>query len=330
MKLGVMAALFTGMSFDDALDYCAGLGLDAIEIPVGAYPGKPFFNPTSVLQSTKKQEEIKAKIRERGLEVSALAVHGNPIHPNKAHARRDHDAFVTAVKLAPKLGTNVVNTFSGCPGGSKTDKTPNWVTCAWPDDYQAIQAYQWDEVLVPYWAQQAKFLKHYKVKVGWEAHPGFCVYNPDTLIRLSQRASKLAGIKGKTPLGANYDPSHFFWQGIDPVLAAREIAEAGLMYHVHAKDTELDPVQGPINGYLDARPYSNLHQRSWSFRTCGYGHGDEFWKPLISLLKRYGYEGVLSIEHEDSLMSVEEGFEKAVAYLGQIIIEEQAGQPWWC
>jgi sugar phosphate isomerase/epimerase len=329
MKLGVMAALFTGLKFDDALDYCAEVGLDAIELPVGAYPGKPFFDPAKVLDSDKLQTELKAQLRDRDLEVSGLAVHGNPVHPNAKKAKQDHDEFVTAVKLAKRLGTDTVITFSGCPGGAKSDAMPNWVTCAWPPDYQDILAYQWDDVLVPYWAQQAKLAKEHGVQIAWEAHPGFCVYNPDTLIRLSTRACKEAGIKGKRPLGANLDPSHFFWQGIDPVEAARVLGEAGLLFYVHAKDTELDRHEGPINGYNDARPYGDLKHRAWTFRTCGYGHGDEFWRPFISMLKRYGYDGVLSIEHEDPLMSIEEGFEKAVMYLGQIIIEEQAGKPWW-
>lgn len=329
MKLGVMAALFSGMSLDEALGRCATVGLDAIEIPVGGYPGEPFFVPAKVLASSKRQEEIKAKLRDHDLELSALAVHGNPVHPSKADARRDHEAFKRAVQLAPKLGTDLVITFSGCPGGSASDRTPNWVTCAWPPDYQTIQAYQWDEVLVPYWAEQAKFARKHGVRVAWEAHPGFTVYNPDTLIRLSERATRAAGLRGKTPLGANLDPSHFFWQGIDPVLAARALGEAGLLYYVHAKDTALDPYEGPLNGYLDARPYTDLTRRSWVFRTCGYGHGDEFWKPFVSMLRRYGYDGVLSIEHEDALMSVEEGFEKAVAYLADVIIEEKATTPWW-
>ncbi|MHC4414818.1 MAG: sugar phosphate isomerase/epimerase family protein [Planctomycetota bacterium] len=329
MKLGVMAALFAETDFGEALTYCAELGLDAIELPAGGYPGRPFFDPARVLASTRLQGEIKAKLRDHGLALSGLAVHGNPVHPSRARARKDHEAFVTAVKLARKLGTDVVITFSGCPGGSKTDQTPNWATCAWPEDYREILRYQWDEVLVPYWSEQAKACKTQGVRVAWEAHPGFCVYNPDTLIRLSQRATKAAGIRGKTPLGANLDPSHLFWQGIDPVVAARRLGEAGLLFYVHAKDTELDPVEGPLNGYLDARDYGDLRHRSWTFRTCGYGHGDEFWKPFVSMLRRYGYDDVLSIEHEDPLMSRVEGLERAVFYLSEVIIEEPAGKAWW-
>lgn len=355
MKLGVMSALFAGMSLDETLEYCAEVGLDAIELPAGAYPGKPFFEPAEVLQSAALQREIKSKLADRRLELSALAVHGNPVHPDRPRARRDHDAFVTAVKLAPKLGTDVVITFSGCPGGSRRDTAPNWVTCAWPPDYLKVLEYQWDDVLVPYWARAAKLARQHGVRVAWEAHPGFCVYNPDTLMRLSERATHAAGLKSprstrsarrknekestsagsavyrarKPVLGANLDPSHFFWQGIDPVVAADALGRAGLIFHVHAKDTEIDRTQAALNGTLDARRYDDLHRRSWIFRTVGYGHGDEFWKPFISMLKRHDYDGVLSIEHEDALMSAREGFEKAVAYLSDIMIEEKPGKPWW-
>jgi sugar phosphate isomerase/epimerase len=330
MKLGVMAALFAGMDLEQALDYLAALGLDAIELPVGAYPGTPFFDPRKALDSNEDIAYIKGLLKDRDIEVSALAVHGNPVHPDRKRAKADHDAFVTAVQLAPKLGTKVVNTFSGCPGGSPSDKQPNWVTCAWPPEYQDILNYQWNDVLIPYWADQAKLAKEHGVRIGWEAHPGFSVYNPDTLIRLSQQATKAAGIRGKSPLGANIDPSHFFWQGIDPVQAARVIGEADLLVHVHAKDTELISHEVAINGTLDARPYTDLNRRAWMFRTCGYGHDESFWKPFVSVLRRYGYDGVLSIEHEDPLMSIEEGFEKAVAFLSDVIIEEKPATPWWC
>jgi sugar phosphate isomerase/epimerase len=329
MKLGVMSALFAGRPLAEVVAYCAETGLGAVELPVGAYPGAPFFDPPSVLAAPPKQAEIRALLAEHDLALSGLAVHGNPVHPDAAIARAHHEAFVTAVKLAPRLGTDVVITFSGCPGGAPGDRCPNWVTCAWPPDYPQILSYQWDEVLVPYWAAQAKLAREHGVRIAWEAHPGFSVYNPDTLIRLAERAVHAARIDGPSPIGANLDPSHFFWQGIDPVEAARVLGEAGLLYYVHAKDTELDRHQGTINGYLDARSYGDLKQRSWTFRACGYGHGDEFWKPFVSMLRRHGYDGVLSIEHEDPYMSVQEGFEKAVEYLSGVIMEEPAAAAWW-
>lgn len=329
MKLGVMSALFSGRSLNEVVKFCAESGLGAIELPVGAYPGKPFFEPARVLASRSEQDRIKSLLKDHGLELSGLAVHGNPVHPDRSIAKTHHDAFVTAVKLAPVLGTDIVITFSGCPGGAKGDSSPNWVTCPWPNDFTDTLKYQWDEVLVPYWAAQAKLCKTHGVRCAWEAHPGFCVYNPVTLIELSRRAMSSAGLKGKPVLGANLDPSHFFWQGIDPILAAQMFGEAGLLFYVHAKDTELDRNEGPRNGYLDARPYSALNTRSWNFRTCGDGHGYEFWKPFVSMLRRQGYDHVLSIEHEDGLMSVDEGFRRAVSFLKQAIIEEPPAKPWW-
>lgn len=321
MKLGVMGAGLGAMGFEKALDYCQQLGLEAIELPVGAYPGKPFFEPEEVLKSRQLQQQIKDAIAQRGLVVSALAVHGNPVHPDRKIAKEHERAHDVAVRLAPRLGTDVVVNFSGCPGGSKADRMPNWVTCAWPPDYLEILDYQWDKVLVPFWTKKNKAAANEGVKIAFEAHPGFCVYNPDTLLKLRKLCGK--------QLGANLDPSHFFWQGIDPVEAARVFGDAKCLFYVHAKDTAIDPLNMKINGTLDAKSYGDVAARSWVFRTCGYGHGDEFWKPFVSMLRVKGYDGVLSIEHEDSLMSIQEGFEKAVGYLKGVLIKQKSGAAWW-
>jgi sugar phosphate isomerase/epimerase len=321
MKLGVMGAGLGEMGWDKALDYCQKVGLDAIELPVGAYPGKPFFEPQEVLKDARLQQKIKDDVKRRGLEIIGLAVHGNPVSPDPA-IREDHlKAHDTAVRLARKLGTDVVINFSGCPGGGPKDALPNWVTCAWPPEYGRIIEYQWNEVLIPFWSRKNKEAMDEGVKIAFEAHPGFCVYNPETILRLRKAAG--------SQLGVNLDPSHFFWQGIDPVEAARVLGDAGCIYHVHGKDCGIDPYNARINGTLDAKSYGDLHHRSWVFRTCGYGHGDEFWKPFVSMLRCKGYDGVISIEHEDSYMSVQEGFEKAVSYLRSVLIKEKAGGAWW-
>ena len=319
MKLGVMGALFTGMKFDDALDYCARVGLDAIELPCGAYPGDP-WKLLGAARDKKKLKRLKAKVADRGLEVAGVAVHGNPVHPNKRIAAAHHRAHREGVLLAAELNTVVVN-FSGCPGGAPGDKTPNWVTCPWPDDFSAIADYQWNKVLIPFWAKENKFAAKHGVKIAFEAHPGFVVHNPEDIVRLRKAAGK--------QLGANLDPSHFFWQGIDPVEAARFLGEHKCIYHVHAKDCAIDPRNSGITGNLDIKSYGDVKARSWVFRTVGYGHGDDFWKPFVSMLRVYGYDGVISIEHEDSLMSTNEGFEKAVEYLKGVILRDKAGAAWW-
>ena len=319
MKLGVMGALFTGMKLNDALDYCVRVGLDAIELPCGAYPGDP-WRLLGALKDKKKLKTLKAKIADRGLEVAGVAVHGNPVHPNKRIAAAHHAAQRAGVLLAAEFDTVVIN-FSGCPGGAPGDKTPNWVTCPWPTDFTKIAEYQWNRVLIPYWTKENNFAAKHGVKIAFEAHPGFVVHNPEDIVRLRKAAGK--------QLGANLDPSHFFWQGIDPVEAARYLGEHKCIYHVHAKDCAIDPRNSGIVGNLDIKSYGDLKNRSWVFRTVGYGHGDEFWKPFISMLALYDYHGVISIEHEDSLMSTSEGFEKAVDYLKGVILREKPGAAWW-
>jgi len=319
MKLGVMAALFGGMKLDDALDYCQRLGLDAIELPAGAYPGDP-WKLGGIHKDKAKLKQLKAKIADRGLKVEGIAVHGNPVHPNKRIAAAHQQAHRNGVLLAAELGTVVVN-FSGCPGGAPGDKTPNWVTCPWPDDFSAIADYQWNKVIIPFWKKENTFAAKHGVKIAFEAHPGFVVHNPEDIVRLRKAAGK--------NLGANLDPSHFFWQGIDPVEAARYLGANKCIFHVHAKDCAIDPRNSGIVGNLDIKSYGDLKGRSWVFRTVGYGHGDAFWKPFVSMLRVYGYDGVISIEHEDSLMSLTEGFEKAVEYLKGVILREKVGAAWW-
>ncbi len=319
MKLGVMGALFGGMKLDDALDYCAKLGLDAIELPVGCYPGDP-WKLSGIHRNKVRLKELKARIADRGLTVQGIAVHGNPVHPNKRIATAHAKAHREAVLLAAELNTVVIN-FSGCPGGAPGDKTPNWVTCPWPEDYARIAEYQWNEVIIPFWAKENDFAAKHGVRIAFEAHPGFVVHSPEDIVRLRKAAGR--------QLGANLDPSHFFWQGIDPVEAARYLGQHNCIFHVHAKDCQINPVNASIAGVLDIKSYGELKKRSWVFRTVGYGHGDDFWKPFISMLRVYGYDGVISIEHEDSLMSLNEGFEKAVEYLKGIILREKPGAAWW-
>ncbi len=319
MQLGVMGALFGGMKLEDALDYSRKIGLDAIELPAGGYPGDP-WKLNGIARDKERLKTLKAKIADFGLKVQGIAVHGNPIHPNARQARADHEAHRNAVLLAGEFNTVVVN-FSGCPGGSPADKTPNWVTCAWPPDYEKAAEYQWNRVLIPYWKQENDFAAKYGVKIAFEAHPGFCVHNPELIVKLRKAAGR--------QLGANLDPSHFFWQGIDPVEAARYLGENKCIFHVHAKDCAIDPKNSSVTGNLDTKSYGEIKKRSWIFRTCGYGHGEGFWKPFISMLRLQGYDGVLSIEHEDALMSLAEGLEKAIGFLKPLLIREKAGAAWW-
>jgi sugar phosphate isomerase/epimerase len=209
--------------------------------------------------------------------------------------------------------------FSGCPGDSRTAKQPNWVTCPWPPDYLEVLNWQWDRVVAPYWVKRAQFAADHGVKIAIEMHPGFVVYNPETML-------KLRSIAGPS-VGCNYDPSHMFWQGIDPIAAIRILGDA--IFHVHAKDTEIYDRNLPMTGVLDTKPYTDERNRSWIFRTCGYGHGEDWWRSFVSTLRMFGFDYVLSIEHEDSLLSAEEGLSRAAAFLKNIVPGEKPGAAWW-
>lgn len=319
MKVGVFSAILSDQPLAKALSHIRSLGCDTVEIGTGAYPGDRHCKPSELLASKKKLDRFISQIAASGLEISALSCHGNPLHPDKRLAASHHKIFTDTVKLAGKIGVKVVNTFSGCPGDHAGAKFPNWVTCPWPPDYLKVLDWQWDKVAIPYWKKQAAFAKSHGVKVAFEAHPGFLVYNPETILKLRAACG--------SNLGANFDPSHFFWQGIDPVKAVRALE--GAIFHVHAKDTGLYPVNADVNGYLDTKHYADEKNRSWIFRTVGYGHGAEFWTDFVSTLRMCGYDGALSMEHEDSLMTPQEGLRKGVEFLQSILIREPKGKVTW-
>ncbi len=320
MKLGVMSPVLNSMSLEESLKYLNSLGVDCLEIGAGGYPGKAHLDPKDYLNNPQKVQEFKDLLKKYNIELSAVSCHGNPIHPNKEIAKKYHDEFVDAMKVAVMLGVDTIIGFSGCPGDCPESKNPNWVTCAWPDDYTQILEWQWNEVLIPYWKETAKLAKEIGIKkIAFELHPGFCVYNTKTMLRLREAVGDM--------IGANLDPSHLFWQGIDPCYAIKALK--GAIYHFHAKDTKIDEFNTKTTGVLDTENYGHIENRSWVFRTVGYGHGRETWNDIISTLKATGYDGVISIEHEDGLMSPKEGLEKAVSFLKETIIYENAGEMWW-
>ena len=217
------------------------------------------------------------------------------------------------------IGVKTVVCFAGCPGGSDNDKYPNWVTCPWPPDFSEIVKWQWEEKVIPYWCAESKFAKDHGVRIAFEMHPGFVVYNAATMLRIRKECG--------SNIGANFDPSHLFWQGMDPIACVRALK--GAIYHVHAKDCRIYPANAGTIGVLDTNSYGDEINRAWIFRTVGYGHGREFWDDFVSTLRMVGYDGALSIEHEDSLMSVNDGFQKGVAFLKDVMLHEKPGAMWW-
>ncbi len=324
MQVGVFSFVFQPLiSFEKALDWIAETGATMVEIGSGGYVaenGKPYCVPAELLASPAKLKKFRKAVESRGLTISALSCHGNTLHPNKQVAQLHDKDLRESILLARELGVKTVVTFSGCPGDSDDAKFPNWVTCPWPSDYSELIEWQWQEKVIPYWGGLNEYAgKNGGIQIALEPHPGFVVYNCETALRLRDAAGEYIGV--------NFDPSHLFWQQIDPIAAVRELG--GSIFHVHAKDTMIDSINTSVNGVLDTKSYSDEAHRSWIFRTVGYGHDLKFWKDLASSLRLVGYDGVLSMEHEDSLMSLREGLLKGVSALQQVILADPKGQPWF-
>ena len=286
MKLGVLTVATYDKTLEEAAKYLSSLGVQALEIGTGGCPGNTHLNPDDYLDQPEKIAALQAMFKKYNLTIPALSCHGNCVHPNPEIADSYQKDFEKTVLLAEQMGIDTIITFSGCPGGSKEDKTPNWVTCPWPDDFTEILKYQWDEVLIPYWKKTAAFAQEHGI-----------------------------------------DPSHLFWQGIDIIAAIRYLK--GAIYHFHAKDTKIDALNTGINGVLDTKHYGDEINRSWIFRSVGYGHDLQLWKDIVSNLRMVGYDGVLSIEHEDSLMTGDEGLRKAISFLKEVLIFEGQEGMWW-
>lgn len=321
MKLGVFSVLLQQLPLEQALDVIVSKGLDAVELGTGGYPGNHHCDLDTLLADAGKLKAYKKQFDSRGLTISALSCHGNPLHPQRSVAQPDHETLIRTLELAQRLEVPVVVGFSGCPGDSDEARYPNWPVAPWPNEYGELLEWQWSEKVIPYWTKTAKIAEDKGVKIALEMHGGFSVHTPATLLKLREAAG--------SAIGANLDPSHMWWQGIDPVQAVHILGRAGALHYFHAKDTAIDPINVNRYGVTDMQPYTALLDRAWNFRSVGFGHESKVWADLIGALRLVGYDYVVSIEHEDGLMSVDEGFTKAVDTLKPLVIREPAAEMWW-
>ena len=320
MKLGVFTPVFGNLKVKEMLAKVRALQhVHAVELGTGGWPGSDHLDIDALLDNKTRADEYRAMLTDAGLTISALSCHNNPLHPDAATARTADDVFRKTVRLAEQLDVPVVVTFSGCPGDSEDAKHPNWVTNPWPTEFLDILDWQWEKKVVPYWTDAGRFAGEHGVKVALEAHPGFVVYNVDTALRLRQAAGP--------HIGVNFDPSHFFWQGVDVPTAIRALGDS--IFHVHAKDVAIDPQNVAVNGVIDTKTFTRMAERSWLFRSVGWGHDELEWKRIVSALRLSGYDYVMSIEHEDALASVDEGLRAAVDLLSRVVLTEPPVQAWW-
>jgi sugar phosphate isomerase/epimerase len=320
MKLGVFTLLLGDKPIEEVLDYLKSLGVEAVEFGVGAYVKAAHIRADELLSDDGKLSRLKRQVAERGMVISAISVHGNPLHPNRRIGRAHHDDFLRACELAQKLEVSEVITLSGCPGSDPKAELPSWVVCPLPpEDFQASLDWQWNEKVIPYWKETSKIATQHEVRVAIEMVPNMVVYNVETMLKLRNAIGEV--------IGANLDPSHLFWQGADIGAVIRTLGDA--IYHFHAKDAAINPYVAAVNGILDPKPLTEEARRAWIFRTIGTGHDQLTWSNIFAELRMAGYDRVVSIEHEDSLMSAAEGLRKAVHFLQQVMLFEKPGVAYW-
>jgi len=309
IPIGVFDPVYDQLTLDEMLEKISAVGIEAVEIGTGGFPGTKHCPVAELLADPAKAKAWKRKFEERNILVATLSCHGNPIHPNPEMAKKDDESFRRTVRLAEMLQVPTVVTFSGCPGDAPGAKHPNWVTYRWPPDYEEVVTWQWKEVVIPYWREAVRFARQHGVKrIALEMHPGFVVYNPFTLIELRQAVGE--------EIGANCDLSHLFWQGCDPVEVIHFLGKQNAIYHAHMKDTVIFKDTAAKTGVLNfsADP-AKFAQGSVIFRAVGYGHGAELWKDVVKAYMEVGFDGIMSIENEDPILPGEVGVERAAFVL---------------
>lgn len=312
MKLGFVSDSLGGLPFDTMLDHAARLGVQGVEVNTGGWSTAPHFDLNAMKADAGKRRTFQKAFADRGLEVIALNANGNPLHPTDP---KQGVCLRDTIRLAGEMGIKKVCTMSGLPEGRAGDLMPNWVVSSWPPETQAILRYQWEERLFPFWAEIVALAKVSGVEqIALELHGNQVVYNVPSLLKLRAEVGPV--------IGANLDPSHLFWMGADPLIAAEALGEA--VYHVHAKDTFLNAPKQATTSLLENGSLMDISGRSWSYITLGFGHGEEWWRQFCYRLKMAGYDGWLSIEHEDVLLNGLEGMEKSVALLQGVMPKSRA------
>lgn len=304
MKIGMLTDSLPDLGFDAMLETAASLGIECLEFACGNWSTAPHVELDRMLDSDAARREFLAKVAGHGLAISALNCSGNPLFPG-AEGARQHDVTLKTFRLARLLGIDRIVMMSGLPGGPG-DANPNWIVTEWPPECRVILQFQWEERIIPYWRDLVAVARDHGIRrICLELHGHQAVYNPHTLQRLRSAVGDM--------VGANYDPSHPMWMGADPLAAIRALGDA--IYYVHAKDTRIEPIPAGVDGVLETRPASEVAARSWNYVTLGFGHGEEWWRQFCAALRMAGYDDVLSIEHEDSLISPLEGVRKSVELL---------------
>lgn len=308
MKIGMVTDSLGHLGFEEMLDTAAAAGIEGVEFNTCNWTTAPHFDLENLAKNASARKSLSSAVTARGLDIIALNANGNQLHPTDG-ARQSADLYDT-IRVAGDLGISTVVLMSGLPEGARGDTMPNWIISSWPPETQTILKYQWEERLLPYWHDLARHANANGVtKLAVELHGNQLVFNVPTLLRLRKEIGRV--------VGANLDPSHLMWMGADPLAAIDALGDA--IHHTHAKDTMINKPVAAITSRLENGSLTDIPGRAWSYITLGYGNGESWWRDFCYRLRMAGYDGWLSIEHEDVLLSRLEGLKKSVALLGNVV-----------
>jgi sugar phosphate isomerase/epimerase len=315
MHLGFLTDGLAHLSRQAALDVVAGLDIHEVEYATGNWSTAPHLNLEALLNEARERELLLSELAERDIRLGALNCSGNSLHPVTGPQQ---DAVVhDTIRLAGLLGVSKIVMMSGLPPAQRGDRTPAWITTCWPAENGEYLERQWQEDVIPYWTKLAAFADGQGVdRIALEMHADQVVYNAPTLLRLREAVGPV--------VGANMDPSHLMWMGADPLASIRMLN--GAIHHVHAKDTRLEAERMAVRSRLETLFFDKVAERSWNYVTLGEGHpaGAGFWREFCRTLQASGYDGVLSIEHEDVSYAPEEGLARGASLLREAMTDEQA------
>ncbi|MDR4928347.1 sugar phosphate isomerase/epimerase [Peribacillus simplex] len=312
MKVGLVTDILGYMPFEKMLDTCVDQGIETLELGCGNWSDAPHLDLDGLLGSTAKRKQFLNELNVRGISIAALNCSGNQLDPSDEGTM--HKAVVNKTfQLAGLLGVETVVMMSGCPGGGPSDRTPNWLTHPILPSHFEMLDWQWNEVAFPYWEKTVTTAKENGVRrVAIENIGCNLVYNPETLFKLRDEVGDTVGM--------NFDPSHLFWMGGDPIAALRNLGSA--VYHIHAKDVRLERGIYDVQGLIDVKPMNQYSDRSWNYVALGYGHDSGWWKEFFTIVKMIGYEGPIVLEMEDLTMEPITGVKKSMNVLKETLPRE--------
>jgi sugar phosphate isomerase/epimerase len=304
MPIALLTDALEHRSLDETLAWCAARGIAGVELGVGGYSPAPHLDRERLLADGAERRALLELLGGHGVELVALNASGNPLHPDAAIAKAHNRALRGAVELAEALGVPRVVAMSGCPGGPGGGAWPVFAGGAWLPDMETLWDWQWEEVIAPHWRELSGWAAREapSVDICLELHPGTSIYNAASF-------ELLRTVTGDN-VRVNLDPSHFWWQGIDPVATVEALA--GSIGFMHGKDTVVHADRVALHGVLDFRWPAAAGTMPWHFCAVGRGRGLDEWRELLRAVRAAGYDGPVSIEHEDPTLTPEQGVEASL------------------